>query len=248
MASDGTSYTGTTDANGHYLIQVPANDTYSVQIETLPGTAPTAGSEDATASSDGSEDNRSHNGSGTTVVIGTSDNLTLDFGFTESVTASIGNLFWIDSNGNGIVDNGEQGLNGVTVELLDDNGNILETQITHNDSEGRPGYYLFEGLTPNQEYHVHFDYSQTDLADGYIFSPVIGGNNTNNANGEGLTIAVTPHVGENIFILDAGINCGCANIVSDSVDALGILGALFMILMLLAIVLLSHREGRELHA
>jgi hypothetical protein len=101
-ATDGTTYTGTTDANGYYGIDVPENDTYKVTVDI--GKVATAGSDDATAG----EDNRSHNGfgEGTTVVVGTEDDMTLDFGFTpqSSLTGStvfIGDRIWIEDDNDG---------------------------------------------------------------------------------------------------------------------------------------------------
>ncbi|MEE9327855.1 MAG: IPTL-CTERM sorting domain-containing protein, partial [Cocleimonas sp.] len=80
-AADGSIYTGITGANGSYSIDVPINGTYTVTIPPPTGFSPTAGSGDNGVPSDNSEDNKSHNGSGTTVTVGTTDNLTVDFGF-----------------------------------------------------------------------------------------------------------------------------------------------------------------------
>lgn len=78
-----------------------------------------------------------------------------DFGFAKS---SIGDLIWQDNNGNGLYDAGEPGLNGVLVNLYEDVNNngvydsITDTLITStttaNNSEGYPGYYLFDGVLP----------------------------------------------------------------------------------------------------
>jgi uncharacterized repeat protein (TIGR01451 family) len=57
-------------------------------------------------------------------------------GFGEIIPAcglpevEIGNLVWMDVNGNGIQDADEAGLSGITVTLLDENCNILATDIT----------------------------------------------------------------------------------------------------------------------
>jgi hypothetical protein len=77
-APDGTSYTDTTDEFGNYGIEVPINQTYRVKITPPAGYDPTNGSNDNTADD---SDNLSHDGSGTDVTVGTSDNLTVDFGF-----------------------------------------------------------------------------------------------------------------------------------------------------------------------
>ncbi|ADV45310.1 SdrD B-like domain-containing protein [Nitratifractor salsuginis] len=241
-ALDGSTYTGATDANGHYDIEVPANDTYIVSVGTPENTMPTAGSDDNNVPNDNSENNKSHNGAGTTVTVGITDNLAVDFGF--STTASIGDLFWIDENANGIVDDGEQGYNGVIVTLLDADGNVLETQTTRNGPDGKPGYYLFEGLRPGKAYQVHFDYSNVSELDGYVYSPIKGGNNSNKADYKGFTVPVIPQAGELILTVDAGINCGCTKVASDSGDAMNLLTAMMMILMTLSVgwLFLKHEE------
>lgn len=82
-ASDGTTtYTGSTDVAGGYNIEVPKDDTYTVTVATPTGFIPTAGSDDNNVPDDVTENNLSHDGAGTTVVVADSDNLTLDFGFT----------------------------------------------------------------------------------------------------------------------------------------------------------------------
>ncbi len=64
---------------------------------------------------------------------------------------SIGDFVWQDLNQNGLYDEGELGINGVTVELYDNNQNLLKTTVTTNDFNGNSGYYLF----PNLAYGVY---------------------------------------------------------------------------------------------
>ncbi len=71
---------------------------------------------------------------------------TIDAGITKRY--SLGNLVWIDTNDNSVVDGSEAGIDGVTVELhavnLDGSlGAVVSTQTT---STG--GYYLFTDLAP----------------------------------------------------------------------------------------------------
>ena len=122
------------------------------------------------------------------------------------ILASIGNFFWIDENENGKVDNNEKGYNGVTVTLYSDNGTIIDTQITRNGPDGEAGYYLFEKLTPNQTYQVHFDFSNVPELNGYVYSPLVSGDNANKADEQGFSIYLTPTVGDLILIIDAGIH------------------------------------------
>ena len=77
----GNRYTAVTDTNGTYLLAVPQNRTYLVTLSTPRGYRATANSTDGNVTDTFTEENQSHNGSGTTVVMGTVDNLTVDFGF-----------------------------------------------------------------------------------------------------------------------------------------------------------------------
>ncbi|MGL4773385.1 MAG: SdrD B-like domain-containing protein, partial [Clostridium sp.] len=73
----------------------------------------------------------------------------------SEVGASIGNFVWEDYNGNGLYDQDEPGINGVRVELYDENGIIINSTLTSNDANGKPGYYLFAGLNEGV-YQVKF--------------------------------------------------------------------------------------------
>ncbi|MGB0929214.1 MAG: SdrD B-like domain-containing protein, partial [Chitinophagales bacterium] len=68
---------------------------------------------------------------------------TLDFGYVPA-TASIGDTVWMDANSNGIQDEGEEGIPGVTVHLTDENGNIISSTVTDSNGE-----YTFNNLPPN---------------------------------------------------------------------------------------------------
>ena len=245
----GNTYTGITDASGNYSIDVPVNASYTITVVTPDGAVPTVGSDDSDITDTTSENNKSHNGSGTTVTVGIVDNMTLDFGFYKEQTAAIGNLFWIDNNANGTVDTDEKGVNGVKVELLDKNGTVLETQRTRNSPvNSKPGYYLFDNLTPGKEYQVHFDYSDIAALDGYVFSSKVEQNNGNNAKDNGVTRLVVAQVGTANLSLDAGVNCGCSSVSTDSSDSLGVLGMFAMILMTLITALLFVRKEEEQRA
>ncbi|QGH70117.1 SdrD B-like domain-containing protein [Pseudactinotalea sp. HY158] len=82
---------------------------------------------------------------------------TLDFGFVVKSYA-IGDYVWIDSNRDGIQDDGEQVLPGVTVELTNADGEPVTdvfgelVEPTTTDAEGR---YLFDNL-PAGTYQVQF--------------------------------------------------------------------------------------------
>ena len=60
-------------------------------------------------------------------------NDTVDAGYYQ--TASLGDYVWLDTNGNGIQDDGDTGINGVTVNLYDCAGNPLASTTTADDGE-----------------------------------------------------------------------------------------------------------------
>lgn len=65
----------------------------------------------------------------------------------------IGDRVWLDTDGDGIQDSDEAGIDGVTVFLFDGDGDLIGTAVTAND-----GTYLFSGL-PQGDYTVVVDAS-----------------------------------------------------------------------------------------
>src|SRR5207253_3074108 len=63
----------------------------------------------------------------------------VDFGY--KYTGSVGDRVWLDSNGNGVQDTGEAGINGVTVQLLNAANAVVATTVTSGD-----GNYTFNNL------------------------------------------------------------------------------------------------------
>jgi hypothetical protein len=63
----------------------------------------------------------------------------VDFGYRG--TSSLGDRLWADANANGVQDAGEAGINGVTLELRDGDGNVVATAVTSGD-----GKYVFDHL------------------------------------------------------------------------------------------------------
>jgi len=105
-------------------------------------------------------DNQDAGGSPTTAR-DESGNMTVDFGFIPS--ASLGNYVWLDLDMDGVQDANEEGIPGVTVNLLvDTNGNGVidgaelttpaETAVT-----GPDGGYLFPDLEPGVAYVAAVD-------------------------------------------------------------------------------------------
>jgi uncharacterized repeat protein (TIGR01451 family) len=116
---------------------------------------------------DESKDSDADTGTGftATYTVGSNEHLlTVDAGAYQ--TASVGNLAWIDSNGNGVQDPTEtSGLAGVTVTLYTSTG----TQVSTPQTTPGTGLYSFTGLTPGS-YKVCFT-----APDSYIFGPASQG-------------------------------------------------------------------------
>jgi len=168
---DGNSVTAqVTDANGDYLFENLAPGDYYVQFDlaTLPGsyvvTLQNVGIDDA-VDSDG--DPSTGETAPTGFLPANSEDLTLDLGIIELAGVRVGDRVWFDDYVNGLQDNGEPGVPGVTVTLFnaapgngqgipvtaDMNGNPVGPEIT--DSNGN---YLFDNL-PAGDYYVQFDLS-----------------------------------------------------------------------------------------
>jgi hypothetical protein len=138
-------------------------------------------------------------------------------GFKVTVTcpaplpAALGNYVWVDSDNNGVQDDGPQsGLNGVTVNLLDCNyqpimvNNQPVTMVTANDTFGNPGYYLFTDLMPGC-YIVEFI-----KPCGYDFTLQNQGNIATDSDvdvANGWSGQVNLAAGETNLTIDAGLIC-----------------------------------------
>ncbi|MCW1968103.1 MAG: carboxypeptidase regulatory-like domain-containing protein [Anaerolineae bacterium] len=125
-------------------------------------------------------------------------NLTFDIGLVCVRYAQLGDKVFEDRNANGLQDLGEPGIDGATVQLLDNAGNILQTVVTTNT-----GLYQFGGLTPGATYKV-----KVILPDGYTFTAKLGNlNDSNNSDVDtvtGVTDNVVLAAGEINNNVDAG--------------------------------------------
>src|SRR6185312_7035096 len=124
-----------TQGDGDYaFLNVPAG-TYRVTIDTatLPGGATPTYDLDGVATPH------------TTVVTQASGSSRTDVDFGYQGDASVGDRVWNDLNGNGAQDAGEAGINGVTVQLFDFNGNLVGTTVTSGN-----GNYTFTHVLANE--------------------------------------------------------------------------------------------------
>jgi LruC domain-containing protein len=67
-----------------------------------------------------------------------------------------GNYVWVDTNANGLQDSNEQGLNGVRVDLYAADGSVVDSTLTTNDGNGKPGFYQFTNLVPGTFHAVFY--------------------------------------------------------------------------------------------
>ncbi|MBK1693752.1 hypothetical protein CKO09_03215 [Chromatium weissei] len=120
--------------------------------------------------------------------------------------ASIGNYVWLDNNKDGIQNDGESGVDGVTVNLYDGAGNFISTTTTGDDYSTavvEQGYYQFTGLKAGS-YQVKF------IANDYVFTVQDANENNSDAidsdvDKDGLSQVVTLIAGESNQTIDAGL-------------------------------------------
>ncbi|MFI3231088.1 MAG: SdrD B-like domain-containing protein [bacterium] len=118
--------------------------------------------------------------------------------------SKIGNLTWIDANDDGYYEEGEEGLNGVVVELYDENKDLLQSTITMQDPLTlTDGYYMFEDLEKGN-YYVRFvapeDYMLTIQR-----TDSRGGSVPNRE--DGFTDLIELPMSTNLLDIDAGFVC-----------------------------------------
>ena len=140
-----------TDGNGNYLFTgLPLDASYTVLVDTA--TLPVSKQGNPAYDPDGSADNQS-----TVTLTGDNpDNREQDFAYfiPPVPLGSIGDQIWSDDDqdGNAVVDGDDEPLEGVKVELLNSNGDIVATDITDGN-----GTYLFTGLPLDASYTVLID-------------------------------------------------------------------------------------------
>ncbi|WP_457664695.1 SdrD B-like domain-containing protein [Thiolapillus sp.] len=128
--------TTTTAADGTYSFGNVAPGDYTIE-ETDPM------NHTSTADVDGANDNR-------IAVSLTAGADSTGNDFLDTALGSIGNYVWHDDDMDGIQDAEESGIAGVTVQLLDGNGAVIDTTTTDGN-----GFYGFDGLAAGN-YEVRF--------------------------------------------------------------------------------------------
>ncbi|MFL6236334.1 MAG: SdrD B-like domain-containing protein, partial [Thermoanaerobaculia bacterium] len=205
-----------TSGDGNYTFSYLTAGPYSVRVTPPTGAAPTYDLDGIATASIAS------------FTLGAGDTRTdVDFGYQG--TASVGDRVWLDSNGDGVQDAGENGLNGVTVELLDAASNVAGTAVTSGDgnytfSHLMAGHYtvrvaassLPAGVTPTYDLDgiatanvASFDLaggeSKTDVDFGYRGAASVGDRLWLDTNGNGLQDAGEAGIsGATVQLFDGG--------------------------------------------
>ncbi|MBD2169240.1 DUF4114 domain-containing protein [Calothrix membranacea FACHB-236] len=113
-------------------------------------------------------------------------------------TATIGDFVWVDTNGNGIQDTGEPGLEQVTVNLYDNGETLVSTTTTktsgfYSFTEIDPGDYFLEFIAPTSYLFTPENQGDDDITDSDV-------NQTT-----GKTLIFTVEGGEDYSNWDAGL-------------------------------------------
>ena len=118
------------------------------------------------------------------------------------VMASIGNYFFIDKDHNGLQNSGDLGVNGVTVNLLNDQNMVIASTVTADDANGNAGFYLFYNLQAG-DYVVEFE-----VPEGVQFTTKDAGDDNRDSDvnvATGQTDVITVADGEHRRDIDAGV-------------------------------------------
>ncbi|QCW99304.1 hypothetical protein FGM00_03945 [Aggregatimonas sangjinii] len=203
--------TTTTDGNGNYeFADLEPNTEYYVGID-VPAdfvTSPADQGGDDAADSDVDED-----GVSDCVELSPGENdTTIDAGIFNPV--NIGDTVFFDNDRDGVQDPDEDGVAGVTVQLKDTAGNVIDETVT--DANGN---YLFEAVAPG-EYVIMF--VPGTLPADYVFSPADQGGDDaadSDADQDGNTQPFTVTAGQDDDLtFDAGINIPCPTDFADAGD------------------------------
>ncbi len=138
-------------APGWYSFSVDCGVTYKVRVaaSNFTGGGPLVGKTPTTFHAGGNpalDSDGDANSTSPPVSVPSGNDPTIDFGYVmpPPPTCSLGDFVWVDTNGNGIQDDGPTGVNGVIVQLLDSGGNVVQTTTTANNPVGgAPGWYSF---------------------------------------------------------------------------------------------------------
>ena len=166
-------------AMGYYSFDAVCAGTYEIRIDS--STAPAGFT--LTQSDAGQDDSVDSDGDVVSVTLTSDDTVitNVDAGYIPPGNGVIGNYVWNDSDRDGNQDSGEVGINGVTVELYDGNGDYLATTTTGIDpTTGTSGFYEFTGLLAGS-YEVRV--VESSLPDGFVATNALASGDESDSNG-----------------------------------------------------------------
>ena len=220
---DDTTATTTTGANGAYAFTGLFSATqYQVQFSLPSGYGFTV--KDVGGNGFDTIDSDVNPATGKTQIVtlvAGENNTTLDAGVSQP--ASLGDRLWVDTNGDGIQNDGATGLIGQTVTLIGGGADgLIATagdNTTTSTTTGVDGAYQFTGLTPGAEYQVQFA-----KPSGYSFTVKDASGNTldatdSDADATGKSQIVTLTSGQYTPTIDAGLVQGSIDIDKDTVGS-----------------------------
>ena len=196
--------TVTTDAEGNYSFENLAPGVYTV-VETSPEGLVTIAENEG-----GADGDRTNNGvlSSIEAFVDAGEN-DIESDFIEAVPAEINGTVWGDLNRDSTQGESEPGIEGVTVELLQ-NGEVIGTAISD-----RNGGYQFIDITPGDGYQILFDPTSFPLDyQGGFATPNVGDSATDS------DVVDSSTGGTAIINLDSGesIVVGAGLLESESVE------------------------------
>ncbi|MGB9738108.1 SdrD B-like domain-containing protein, partial [Chloroflexus sp.] len=200
-AGDAVTMTTQTDSNGFYSFDGLTPGSYTITVTAPLGYLFTTADQ---GDDIGDSDANIAGAMPTTTLESAEEDLTWDAGLYRPAT--IGDRVWRDTNGNGVQDAGEAGIDGVVVTLNGTTGvGVVVNQITTTAGGGlysftnlAPGTYQITVTAPSGEVFTYRD---------ILASEVAGANDTNDsdADASGMMIATTLESGENDLTWDAGL-------------------------------------------
>ena len=225
LYANGTPISTTTNASGLYLFgNLTPTVPYFISFAPPPGYGFTPKGNNPASGTDSNADPATGQTAAVSLQSGQSD-ITLDAGLWRP--AALGDYVWLDTNHNGLQDDGITGISGVQVTLLDANGNVVSTTTTFTGGpSNQPGYYTFTNLISNT-YVVRF----TNPAGYGVTLPNVNGNASDTTDSDGVlngNFAVTNPIVLNAGQADATVDQGywqpssLGNYVWEDVNANGL--------------------------
>ena len=158
--------TKVTDASGNYLFTGLAAGSYRVSVPAA-GSGGVPSGYTLTADPDGAPISATHD----VALMADQSVLTADFGYLPAGSGTIGDQVFEDLDKDGVMEPGEPGIPGVTVQLYVDNNNNNAIDsgdlLVYTTATNGSGVYGFSGLDTTRKYLARVDAADTDIANHF---------------------------------------------------------------------------------